>query len=291
MQLNRNGFLPNSISDLNVLKELHRKSPSKILKTKNRQYNHIISSDYHAPYTNLEGFHKMCEEYAGECATLHIVGDILDGGCLSSHDKLHFSPNLQTEVDFTIELINHALKYFDYVKLYSGNHDLKRFQKTIHKHVKNDIHFLLKDPFQYILDQFDDRVEFCNTPIKDTEFSVNWFGSIGKDAIVSHSEAYAKNNVSIIRTSEWFLAWNKQLKMSDEIRFISQGHTHQLSQRFLNGIMLVENGSMVRTAGLSYSFDGNCRYNTLNQNGFCVLYQDKLGYTDLEKTRIIPIIS
>lgn len=288
MQLNRknnpNPVYPNI--DLLNLYDLQQPFYRKVKTSKNETY--VVISDLHLPYINYDALKECVADTKDIADTIVLAGDVIDGQAISNHAKLIAPIPLKEEVGSLIKVLHFLLENYKNVVVITGNHDRKRFKRTLFDKVPSDFHFLIADPIKAAVDQFKtDRIKIAsNTICEGVEES--WFHILGKDCIITHGEIYKANNAGITNVYTWFNNHNKHLKWVDEIRCLTQGHTHSLSSKYYNDVLLMESGCMVDTSGMAYAYDGNCRYQNIVKRGYLLIFQEN-GITNLKKSRIIPV--
>lgn len=267
------------INDYSVLKSLN---PDNV-KT------YCLISDTHIPYIDTKKLYTMVEKTKGYCDYLVIGGDIFNGDSLSSYDAMSNTLPLEEEIKKCIEIFNWLLKFYKKIYLVTGNHDRKRYLRTKFNKVPEHVRFLLKDPIEFIAEQFNGRVVIASNPIKGIkDHSESWYCKIGHDCLVTHAENYGKYTESINTAYKWFDEFEEltQIKMS-EIKLFTQGHTHKLSLSFNKDTALIQTGCMISAQGQSYVLTGSCK-GQLSQTGYTTFTQVD-GITDLDSIKVVRL--
>lgn len=283
----------NFYNKLKVFEEISKKhKPSDYLQRKDKTFGKLtktlILSDMHFPIVESELLAEIVLKH-NDAETLVLNGDILDGYIFSSFQK-----------DKTLAAIDEYRSAFDFLKwvqprfknvfITEGNHDNRVFRYLSDKLIPKEASSLFQPNLLKRMANGEELSEdghvLCKYNWGNVHFDdhQSWYVKIG-NAIICHPHFRI--------TSTPGMGVNKVAKKINgiyhrsEIDCIIMGHTHATYKGVVNGQLLIEQGCL--TTFSNYSFAAHSAYDSAPQLGYAVLYQDKEGHTDFNKTNFVYV--
>ena len=187
----------------------------------------VLVSDFHAPFTRLDVFARLCRERADR---LVIMGDVDDGYAGSTYTKYERVPYTKS-LAYAKALLERTAEAFPKVDIIEGNHDL-RLEKRLREQLDADIVDAIKvlargslSPLKAITENLP-NVTLVGTKVE--QFDVRWFYQLC-DLLVCHADKYSSvpgRTLTVLH--KWFSSMRRQLGLKP-FRVLAQAHTHQLT--------------------------------------------------------------
>jgi predicted phosphodiesterase len=241
----------------------------------------LTLSDFHIPFENPDVIKHALENHL-DADILVLNGDILDHYMVSKWPQKK-AILLKWEYQLAVEWLKLFSNAFKKVILTLGNHE-HRLQSYFHSNVDPAVHFLTSPD---ILKRLSDGYDFNEEGflVKTHDFSnihydagvLNWYTIIGK-CIFAHPRSF-----SSVPMRTTINAANNFLDRED-YQCLVMGHTHKIGQIIWRNKLLIEQGCCC--VPLDYEADGKLRFGP-QSFGYAIVYLDKKGNVDFNKTRYI----
>jgi len=241
----------------------------------------LCLSDIHFPFSLEDELKKALEEHADSDIVV-LNGDILDGYIYSTFAKAKRIAALK-EYMAAFELVEYCSLNFPKVVIVAGNHDIRParalasagFEKEESQVLRPDL--LARIANGEKLNEEGDlikKLDFSNVFYEKYDA---WYVRIGK-TIFAHPSGYRGGpGGTAQKLYEYFI---KRMG-SDDFDSIVVGHTHKIYKGVFCNKLLIEQGAMCDRQ--PYQHKPNLRF-LHAMNGYCIVYQDKDGNTDFNKT-------
>lgn len=238
-------------------------------------------SDWHIPFERKELIHSIINEHSdADCVVVN--GDMLDMYGVSSYSK-NQSISALHEYNEALKWITLLASRFSKVYLTLGNHE-DRLGRLILKALPVEAHGLFGSDIMARLKrgeviggngQLLDRLDFKNVYYDE---ETKWFCRIGQ-TVFTHATNFTNAPGATVFTV------HKNLHGQFPYDSIVQGHNHQVSTSIFGGCLLIEQGCLTSLPDYMVS-SSKCNYRP-QVNGYALIYQDKLGNTDFNKSRAV----
>jgi len=245
----------------------------------------IVAGDFHSPFHNLEllahliTHHSDAEYFIGP-------GDIFDCYSFSRFDK-DIDINIKEELAVNTVLIDSIASIWKNVKLQQGNHT-DRVGKYFRQRVPTDMMFLVETDILSLVSKKHKNIEIISDKYEfDNGMGyalVGHFHKHGNDMVIGHFENAKKTPVKTVQECyNHLVSWDSYYKLLP-IKLFLQAHTHSLGKWYRHGGSLVigETGCCCKIQ--SYQTKPKIGWEP-NTPGYWVVYQDKDGNTDLNRSR------
>lgn len=254
---------------------------------KDKIYRKILSlSDIHVPFAREDLLNKILEEHSDSDICV-INGDLLDGYIYSTFDKAERVSAL-VEYQAAFELVTILSEIFPEVYLVNGNHDA-RVSRTLKSigFEKERTQILRPDLLARIAngEKLDDtgmlveKINFKNVFYQQHE---SWYIKIGKTLFVHPwSKGSSKPGFTATKVNDYF----STRYQPNEYDSVVVGHTHKCYKGVINSKLLIEQGCLADF--MSYSHSPQLQYIDNGMNGYALIYQDKEGNTDFNKSGFV----
>lgn len=243
----------------------------------------LCMSDLHFPFARTETIKEILEQQQDADAVV-LAGDIMDGLAYSS-----FGPERKVlvvhEYMQAFDLVKTISERFPKLYLISGNHDV-RVAKGLGRAALTDeqIPILRPDLLARIangeeLNENADLVRLHRFRNVHYERYDAWYTQIGK-TIFAHPHMFkgAYPGGTVIAVDDYF---SKRLEPGSYDSVVI-GHTHRVYCGIVNSRLLIEQGAMC--ARQPYEHKPTLKF-PHSMNGYSVIYQDRAGNTDFNKSR------
>lgn len=247
----------------------------------------IISlSDLHLPLARLDLIAEILNKHS-DADIVVLNGDIMEGYIFSTFEK-HRRIAALDEYRAAVDLVRILSENFPLVVLTEGNHDdrasraLKRtgFDKEATQVLRPNL--LARIANGEVLDSTGmlvEKLDFDNVIFEERE---SWYVKIGKTLFIHPSTRGSSKPGYTVQ--KWYKKFAERYSR-DEFDSIVCGHTHQVYKGVSCSTLLMEQGCL---AGLlAYSWKKNVVYQGNSQNAYAVIYQDKDGNTDFNKSEVV----
>lgn len=242
-------------------------------------------SDIHLPFTQVDMLYKAIDDHS-DADIVVLNGDIMDGYIFSSFKKEKKVAAID-EFNCVMELVRICSEKFPQVVLVQGNHDY-RSERVLNQSLQEDVlgvfqpDLLMRIANGEILDReglVEEKLNFKNVFYPKSE---KWWVQIGKTIFIHpHSRGSAKPGFTVTNWAKKFL---ERMQPSSFDSMVC-GHTHQLYKGIQNSLLLIEQGCLCDY--MSYSWQPKDVYHSSANNGYAVIYQDKDGNTDFNRSGFV----
>lgn len=239
-------------------------SPASTLHTGDKVYSICVINDVHIPNHN-EAACKNVMDFIRDEQPDHVVinGDLMDCYWLSSFPKEPGVPDMQAEIDLTVEFLTELREAAPHAKIdyLEGNHEerlKRRLKEMVAFHSLRDFSI----PGLLYLDDFDITYHKYKKPL---DFNNKTLSIVHGHRVSKHSAYSAKAHL-----------------LDDDYMNIIIGHTHRMGMYYKTGHIgrrrALENGGLFDKAKLDYVVNPNW------QNGFCMVYllEDDPSFTQIQ---------
>lgn len=244
----------------------------------------LCLSDIHFPFALEEEIMKALKEHS-DADIVVFNGDILDGYIYSTFAKAKRIAALK-EYIAAFELVRYCSENFPKVAIVSGNHDVRParhlqrigFEKEESQVLRPDL--LARIANGERLNEEADLVEKLNFDNVYYQKYDSWYIRIGKTLFCHPSGYRGGPGGTAQKLYEYFI---KRMG-SDEFDSIVVGHTHKIYKGIFCNKLLIEQGAMCDR--MPYQHKCNLRF-LHAMNGYTVVYQDKNGNTNFNKSHVV----
>ena len=252
---------------------------------KNKATKILVLSDLHFPFQNEVAIDEALAAHK-DADILVLNGDILDvyGASSFAKDKTR---TIMEEYKLAMDFLIRVSKMFKHVYLLEGNHERRIdtfFSKKIDPHMYALVDHDLLDKLAkgHILDRDGNRVgtyKFSNVYYNDKAkgYFDPWQLIIGKTVFI-HPNGYSSQEMRTIVTAQEHA---DNFYGHDAYDSIVMGHTHDCGKMIRRGKLLIEQGCLSQV--MDYNKKGKMSKRP-NSVGYAVIYQDKDGNTDFNKS-------
>jgi predicted phosphodiesterase len=236
-------------------------------------------SDWHIPFERRELIEQAVFDHS-DADILVINGDLLDLYAASTFSKHKTIPLLE-EYNIGMAYLDDLRQKFPEVHLVRGNHEY-RLERYFRTNISNEVSSLvcidilarMANGEIYNQDGTIEKLLPFDNVHHDNE--AKFYLKIGR-TLFAHAHSYCKGpGATVARQADYF-------HTLIDFDTIVIGHTHQAGQYWQNGRMLIEQGCLADM--LEYQKGANLKYSQQN-NGYCVIHQDKEGNTDKRRSRV-----
>jgi predicted phosphodiesterase len=244
----------------------------------------LCLSDIHFPFA-LEDEIKTALEKHADADIVVFNGDILDGYIYSTFAKAKRIAALK-EYIAAFELVKYCSENFPKVAIVSGNHDIRParhlqragFEKEESQVLRPDLLARIANG-ERLNEEADlvEKLDFHNVYYQKYD---SWYIRIGKTLFCHPSGYRGGPGGTAQKLYEYFI---KRMG-SDEFDSIVVGHTHKIYKGIFCNKLLIEQGAMCDR--MPYQHKCNLRF-LHAMNGYTVIYQDKNGNTDFNKSHVV----
>jgi predicted phosphodiesterase len=243
-------------------------------------------SDIHFPLAREDHLRHALKEHA-DADIIVLNGDILDGYAASRFEKDKDIAAIE-EYMAAFDFIEHCSKTFPKVILISGNHDV-RTSSLLKKAPINQAALTVfeTDLIARIANgerlnrqgQLVEKLNFKNVHYQEHE---SWWIKIGKTLFVHpHNRGSSKPGFTV---DVWAKKFLERLPRGSFDSIVC-GHTHKVSKHIAYSLLLIEQGCMADY--MSYAWQPREIINGNSINGYAVIYQDKEGNTDFNRSNFV----
>lgn len=263
-------------------KEISEKYSAGIIDNANRK---ILSlSDIHFPFALEDEIAAALHEHS-DADIVVLNGDILDGYIYSTFSKAKRIAALK-EYIAAFELVHYCSENFPNVVIVAGNHDIRPakalasagFEKEESQVLRPDL--LARIANGERLDeqgQLVEKLAFENVHYQPYDA---WYARVGK-TIFCHPSGYKGGPGG---TAQKLYDYFIKRMGSEEFDSIVVGHTHKVYKGVFCNKLLIEQGAMCDRQPYQHKPDLRFLH---AMNGYAVIYQDKDGNTDFNKSQVI----
>lgn len=267
--------------------DIQRRTPSAIRKKLATLDNRKILSisDLHFPFCRTELLYEVIR--ANQDADIVVVnGDMFDGYAFSTFTKDTYV-NPITEYQNVFSLVKYLSDNFEKVVLVRGNHDSRSSKYLTKLMPKSTSEIFRPDLIARVAngEEIDEKGQlvalhkFKNVLYNHAE---PWFAMIGKTIFAHPSGFKSGPGGTVVRLEELF---NIRLG-SDAYDSIVCAHTHRVLRMVLRRKLLMEQGCFA--SHLEYQFKEDMIFANA-VNGYAVVYQDREGNTDFNKSNVFHL--
>ncbi len=241
----------------------------------------LVLSDIHFPFARLDMLEQILIDHS-DADIVVLNGDLMDAYALSAFHKDKRVPVID-EVICLFEFVKLCSQVFKKVILTEGNHS--------HRH-KRVIGALSPEVTSYYQPDVLARIahgecigrdglvhslaNFTNVYYPPTE---PWWVQIGKTLFIHpHSKGSSKPGHTVY---QWMNKFKERLGHGTFDSIVC-GHTHLVYKGVVNNTLLIEQGCLADFMG--YTWEPKQVYNNSASNGYAVIYQDREGNTDFNKS-------
>jgi predicted phosphodiesterase len=273
----------------NYIKELTKEFKEKSYQDKtgldlNVSRKILTLSDIHYPFGLDDEIAKALKDHS-DADIVVLNGDILDGYIFSTWAKAKRIAALK-EYIAAFELVNYCSENFSQVVVVAGNHDIRPsralakagFEKEESQVLRPDL--LARITNGEKLNEYGDLVEKLNFDNVHYDRYDSWYTRIGK-TIFAHPSGYRGGpGGTAQKLYEYFI---KRMG-SDDFDSIVVGHTHKIYKGVFCNKLLIEQGAMCDRQPYQHKPDLRFLH---AMNGYAIIYQDKHGNTDFNKSNVV----
>jgi predicted phosphodiesterase len=242
-------------------------------------------SDIHFPFAREDLLERAINDNS-DADIVVINGDMLEGYIFSSFKK---SKNIAAIHEYitAFEFVEVLSKRFKDVVIVDGNHDIRSGRLIGEGIPKGAEQVLRTNLVQRIangerLDETGAVVELVDFKNVHYEARESWYVRIGKTLFIHpHTRGSGKPGFTVNAVGEKLL---KRYPDGD-VDSVVCGHTHQVYKGIVNGVLMMEQGCLADL--LAYVWKPNSLTRKNYQNGYAVIYQDKDGNTDFNRSGVI----
>jgi len=201
-------------------------------------------------------------------ADVCVCAEISDFYAISRFNKSMSVP-LEIEIDRIVRFYEYVNSKFSKVFIINGNHG-ERVNRQVTGNLPSSLNMLIKTT---------NMLKFLARPFPNINVVDGWFFQIN-DLFCGHAETFSKIDMrSGVNVYNWLTEWTGVFDFNP-VRFIVQGHVHQLGVSYRNDVKIVEAGC------LSYIPDYSVEkfYGRPQVNGYVVVIQND-GLSDLNLSR------
>lgn len=244
-------------------------------------------SDIHFPFAANDLIAEAIEDHQ-DADVVVLNGDIVDGYAASRWPKFKRVIAIH-EYMCAFELVKYLANRFPNVVLVVGNHDDPRLQKHLAGNgTAMEVMDILRPNIMHRIAN-GEEIDESGRVVKVHDFSnvhINkhndWFFLVGKTMFIHpHTRGSSHPGFSV---KKWANSVPNFLNDSDWDSMV-MGHTHQVFKGIVKQKLLIEQGCM---AGFQdYTMSPKSGYAQPPVNGYAVIYQDKEGNTDYNKSSFI----
>lgn len=240
-------------------------------------------SDIHFPLARVDLLAKAINDHA-DADIVVVNGDLMEGYIFSVFEKSKSIAALD-EYRTAFKFVMMLSKKFPKVVLVDGNHDIRAsralkqqgFGKAASQILRPNL--MARIANGEVLDESGmliEKLDFSNVIYEQRE---SWFVKIGKTLFIHpHGRGGSKPGHTVTNHGDKLIRRYEK----GEVDSVVCGHTHKMYKGIINGVMYVEQGML---AGLlSYLHQPKNDYRFNYQNGYAVVYQDKEGNTDFNRS-------
>jgi predicted phosphodiesterase len=243
----------------------------------------LVLSDIHFPIARTDLLESIVEQH-GDAEICVLNGDIIEGYIFSSFPKEKRIAAID-EYNAALHFISILSQKFKHVFLVEGNHDARPTKYLSQKDMTDDVWTVLRPNLLArlangeVLDRTGmlvEQLDFSNVHFDPNE---SYYVKIGK-AIIFHPSTMGSDKPGWTVTTMGPKIGRRY--QDGEVDTYVCGHTHKIFKGVENGKLFIEQGCL---AGLlTYFFKPSNASTRHYQNGYCVLYQDKDGNTDFNRS-------
>lgn len=240
-------------------------------------------SDIHFPFANTAALMQAIKDH--EDADIVVLnGDILEGYIFSVFDKSKSVAALD-EYNAAFAFVDLLRKRFPKVVLVDGNHDVRASRAVKAAGLSSGASQVLRPNLiarianGERLDNTGKLIEKLNFNNVFYQANESWYVKIGKTLFIHPHGGVGSTPGSTVKKQS--IRFNTRYA-SNEIDSIVCGHTHQIYKGIINNQLLIEQGCMAGV--LAYAWEPKVEYNSNGQTGYAVIYQDKDGNTDFNRS-------
>ena len=240
--------------------------------------------DIHFPFA-LEDEIMSALKLHADADIIVLNGDILDGYIYSTFEKAKRIAALK-EYIAAFELVKYCSENFPQVAIVCGNHDIRParhlkkmgFEKEESQLLRPDLLARIANG-EKLNEEGDliEKLDFSNVTYQKYD---SWYIRVGK-TIFAHPSGYKGGpGGTAQKLYEYFI---KRIN-SDDFDSIVVGHTHKIYKGIFCNKLLVEQGAMCDR--MPYQHKPDLRF-LHAMNGYAVIYQDKNGNTNFNKSHVV----
>ena len=239
-------------------------------------------SDLHIPFENPKCIEFLIDKHA-DADVLVLNGDIFEMFVVSKWPKSKVVL-LRHEYEIALEWMKLFVNIFPKIVLVSGNHE-HRMQSYFTANIDPAVNFLVHDDILMRLKKgygFDEDGMFCKK--YDWEDQVSYDGGLLRYyTLIGKTVFIHPNDFSSIplRTT---INWANDMLEREDFECMVMAHTHKMGSYIWRNRLLIEQGSCC--VPLDYESSGRAR-KSLQSYGGAVVYMDKEGHVDFDKTKTI----
>lgn len=240
-------------------------------------------SDIHFPFTNTKFLAQAIREHK-DANIVVLNGDIIEGYLFSTFEKSRIIAAVE-EYRAAFAFIEFLSKNFKTVVIVSGNHDVRAARALKESGLHKEASQIFRPDLLARMVNGEElnahgalikKHDFRNIIYQQAE---SWYVKIGK-TIFAHPHGAgggAPGAVAQKQCQRFNLRYN-----ADEFDSLVVGHVHKIYKGVINNQLLIEQGCL---AGfMHYAWKPEAKYINSAQNGYAVIYQDKDGNTDFNRS-------
>jgi predicted phosphodiesterase len=256
------------------------KAPQVVTGLVNSVHTKILSlSDIHFPYANTDMLLAALDDHF-DANIVVLNGDILEGYAYSTFEKNRKISPLD-EYRQAFNFVKWISDRFQKVIIVKGNHDIRPERAIKALFSSDDCKIFRPDLLSRIAngEQLDEngkltQIKFDNVYYDPVE---SWYAQVGKTIFVHpFGSGSSTPGHAVLKQAKAFA------ERYPEVDCIVAGHTHQIYKGIINGKLLIEQGCM--SGLLHYAVSPKADYQNRSQNGYAVIYQDKEGNCDFNRS-------
>jgi predicted phosphodiesterase len=244
-----------------------------------RERKILSLSDWHIPFHREDLIEQAVHDHR-DADILVINGDFLDLYAASTFSKYKSIPILK-EYNIGMEYLKRLHTIFPEIYLVRGNHEerLNRyFKSNISLEVSSIVcpEILQRMANGEVYDKNGNVTELL--PFDNVHYADEHFYMLIGKTLFAHASTYSSGPGQTVERQ------NRYFHTLMNYDCLVTGHTHQAGQYWHNGRLLMEQGCLAED--LEYQKTSKLSYNQQN-NAYAVIYQDRDGNTDKNRSRVI----
>lgn len=243
----------------------------------------LCLSDIHFPLAREDLLEQEIEDhYDADIVVLN--GDIIEGYMLSVYEK-HRTIALLDEYNCAFSFVERLSLLFENVVIVEGNHDNRGSRYLRSKGIPKEASQIMR-PNLLARIANGEKLDATGMLIEKKDFSNvhfqsrdSWYVKIGKTIFMHpQNRGSSKPGWTVMTMGQKLLARYQP----DEVDSFVCGHTHQIYQGIFNSRLYIEQGCLCDVMPYLHSPRNSSTKNFMN--GYAVIYQDKDGNTDFNKS-------